>query len=104
MNIENWGIGNAAQSSNSWDMPRIEKLVRENEAFRIGIVKLFFEGVTASILHLHLSPREAMKLSVERMSFDPRRLAVTLVDYGLYYELTQDIVESMQTLTHRLEQ
>ncbi len=103
LNYKDWNIDKVDDTGKVWESERIERLVQENAAFRAGIVNLFYEGITLSILHDHFPPRAMKKLTIERMGFQPFSLIETLVEYGLYYEHTQSISDSLTTLGKQLE-
>ena len=103
LRFKDWNISKFSNTKFVWDADRIKRQVKEDAAFRAGIVNLFYEGVTLSVLHDHFPPREMKKLSIQRMSFEPFSLIETLVDYGLYYEQARTIGEALGVLGRQLE-
>lgn len=103
MRYEDWREETLDDADTKWDGKRIKRLILENAEFRAGIVNLFYEGASLSILHKHFRPRVIRRLSSMRMSFKPHRLIETLVDYGLYYEHAQEVGEALGTLSKQLE-
>ena len=103
LNYSAWNIAQVDARSDKLGVETIERLVQENIVFRSGIVNLFYEGATLSILHGHFPPGEIKKLSIKRMGFRPFSIIETLVDYGLYYEQAQTISAALKTLGHQLE-
>lgn len=100
---EDWREKTLDDADTKWDGKRIKRLILENADFRAGIVNLFYEGASLSILHKHFHRREIRRLSSMRMSFKPHRLIETLVDYGLYYEHAQYVSDSLKELGKQLE-
>ncbi len=103
LRVDDWNIPKHGSTTFRWDADRIERQLKEDAAFRAGMVMLFYEGVTISVLHDHIPPHEMKKLSIARMSFEPFSIVETLVDYALYYERTQSIGEALQDLCMQLE-
>lgn len=64
-----------------WSDAFIEKLVAKNQYFRKGLVNLFFEGASNSLLGRVLPPFELRKLSIDKLSFRPEPMIDTLVRY-----------------------
>ena len=64
-----------------WSDGTIEKLVRDNQYFRKGLVNLFFEGASNPLLGRVLPPFELRKLSIDKLSFRPEPMIDTLVRY-----------------------
>jgi len=64
-----------------WSDATIEKLVRDNQYFRKGLVNLFFEGASNPLLGRVLPPFELRKLSIDKLSFRPEPMIDTLVRY-----------------------
>ncbi|MCB5234448.1 MAG: hypothetical protein LHW60_04300 [Candidatus Cloacimonetes bacterium] len=60
---------------------RIAKLIRDNDNFLKGIVNLFFQGASNSILIERLPLFELRKLSVSKIGFDINELLDTMVRY-----------------------
>ena len=103
LRYEEWREENSDAAVKKWGAMRVKRLILENADFRAGIVNLFFEGASLSVLHKHFHRREIRRLSSMRMSFKPHRLIETLVDYGLYYEQARAIGEELTVLGKQLE-
>lgn len=103
LRYEEWREENSDTTVKKWGTMRIRRLILENADFRAGVVNLFYEGASLSVLHKHFPPREIRRLSSMRMSFKPHRLIETLVDYGLYYEHAQYVSDSLKKLGKQLE-
>lgn len=103
LRFKDWNIRKFKATRFVWDSDRIEEQIKADAGFRAGIVNLFYEGVTISILHDQIPPREMKKLSIARMSFEPFSVIETLVDYGLYYEQARTIGEALSVLGKQLE-
>ena len=103
LKYEDWNIDRVDATRYIWEAESIEKLVRENAAFRAGVVKLFYEGIQISMLHDNFPPREIRRLSITRLTFEPRLLIQTIVDYGLYHERTRSTSEALNILSKLLE-
>ncbi len=83
LNRKNWDIKEKDNPNNvsEWGTSRIEKLVRNDSAFRAGIVNLFFDGINNPCLQRYLPPFELHKLTSEKLSFDTAAFLDTLVRY-----------------------
>lgn len=64
-----------------WSSDKIAKMVRENPAFRRGIVNLFFEGASVPFLAQTLPPFELRKFALGKLNFEPAEMLDTLVRY-----------------------
>ncbi|MCY3864174.1 MAG: hypothetical protein OXG68_01925 [Chloroflexi bacterium] len=60
---------------------RILKLARSDQAFRTGLVNLFFDGIRNSYLRKHFPPFHLKKLGIEKLSFTHDSILDTLVRY-----------------------
>ena len=60
---------------------RIQKLAQTDEAFRTGLVNLFFEGASNPYLRRHFPPFHLKKLSIQKLSFSNDGILDTLVRY-----------------------
>jgi hypothetical protein len=81
-----------------WSDAIIEKLVATNQYFRKGLVNLFFEGSSNSLLGKVLPPFELRKLSIDKLSFRPEPMIDTLVRYkekGSYSGLKENNPETI---------
>ena len=103
LRADEWTIPKYRTVSYVWSVDRIEEQVKEDAAFRAGIVNLFYEGASISSLHDNFPPSEVRKLSIQRMSFQPFSVIATLVDYGLYYEQARSVGEALEVLGRQLE-
>lgn len=103
LRYQDWNIDKSDTTVKEWGARKVERLILENAVFRAGIVNLFYEGASISILHEHFSSREITRLSSMRMSFKPHSLIETLVDYGLYYEHAQSVGRVLHSLSKQLE-
>ena len=83
LNRKNWNINDKMRPGHvsEWGTSRIEKLVRNNPAFRAGIVNLFFEGACNVSISEYLPPFEVKKLSIEKLSFKTEAMVDILVRY-----------------------
>lgn len=83
LNRDSWGITEKADATDisEWGTSRIERLVRNNSAFRGGLVNLFFEGATNSSIARYLPPFEVKKLTVKKLNFNTDEIVDTLVRY-----------------------
>lgn len=64
-----------------WTDDRIQKEIKENIYFRKGLVNIFFEGSTTSILSSALPLFELKKLSISKLNFELEALIDTLIRY-----------------------
>lgn len=64
-----------------WGSGKIAKMVRENPAFRRGIVNLFFEGASVPFLAKTLPPFELRKFALGKLNFEPAEMLDTIVRY-----------------------
>lgn len=64
-----------------WGTNRILKLARSDQAFRAGLVNLFFDGMRNSYLRKHFPPFHLKKLGIEKLSFTQDSILDTLVRY-----------------------
>ena len=64
-----------------WENSKIQKLIKENEYFRKGIINLFFEGSSIPFLAQTLPLFELKKLSISKLKFEVPALIDTLVRY-----------------------
>ena len=83
LNRKNWNIRDRVNPDHisEWGANRIEGLVRNNSAFRAGIVNLFFEGACNLSVSEYLPPFEVKKLSIEKLSFKTEAMVDILVRY-----------------------
>lgn len=64
-----------------WSDNKIQKMIRENEYFRKGLVNIFFEGSTIPILSKVLPLFELKKLSISKLNFEIDAMIDTLIRY-----------------------
>ena len=83
LNRKSWGISETSETSDisEWGTSRIERLTRNNSAFRKGLVNLFFEGATSTPIARYLPPFEVKKLTVGKLNFKTEAIVDTLVRY-----------------------
>lgn len=70
-----------ASDGREWGDEKIARLVRDNPAFRRGVVNLFFEGASVPFLARTLPPFELRKFSLGKLNFEPGEMLDTLVRY-----------------------
>lgn len=99
---KDWENERVESSEHVWDPRGVERLVLENAAFREGIVNLFYEGGSLSVLHHNFNSSEIKRLSSMRMSFKPHALIETLVEYALYYEHAESVGVALAKLGKQL--
>ena len=73
--------GRLEQNESEWGDKKIASLIRENPAFRRGLVNLFFEGASVPFLARTLPPFELRKFSLGKLNFEPAEMLDTLVRY-----------------------
>ena len=80
---DQWNIEDEGDPNNvsEWSNNIINKHVRTNDAFRGGLVDLFFEGAANPCLMRHLPPFELVKLSANKFSFETSAFLDTVVRY-----------------------
>lgn len=80
---KNWNIreGGNPKDVSEFTTERIEKLVRTNDAFRAGIINLFFEGASNPYLRRHFPPFHLKKLSIQKLGFTSDAILDSLVRY-----------------------
>lgn len=64
-----------------WGTNRILNLARHDQAFRAGLVNLFFDGMRNSYLRKHFPPFHLKKLGIEKLGFTHDSILDTLVRY-----------------------
>jgi len=64
-----------------WGTNSILKLARSDQAFRAGLVDLFFDGIENRYLKGHFPPFHLKKLSMQKLSFSNDSILDTLVRY-----------------------
>ncbi len=78
---EKWLQERETNEISEWSTSKIEKLVKENEYFRKGLVNIFYEGSTIEFFQKTLPPFELQKFSLEKLNFDINALIDTLARY-----------------------
>ena len=78
---EKWHKTEDLENIKEWSDATIARTLRDNEHFRAGIVKLFFEGATLPFLTSTLPLFELKKLSISKLQFDIPAMIDTLVRY-----------------------
>jgi hypothetical protein len=76
---EKWCAPEKLEGIKEWGDSKIEKLIKDSESFRLGLVNLFFEGATLSFLAETMPLFELKKLSIEKLKFDVSSMIDTLV-------------------------
>jgi len=76
-----WYEENQTEVITEWSKPKVNRLLRENEYFRNGIVNIFFEGATVPFLAKTLPLFELKKLSITKLNFDTTAMLDTLIRY-----------------------
>jgi len=78
---EKWHNPEDTENIKEWSDTTIAKILRNNGYFRTGIVNVFFEGATVSLLANTLPLFELKKLSISKLQFDIPSMIDTLVRY-----------------------
>lgn len=78
---EKWHKSDGVEHIREWSDTTIFKMLRENEAFRAGIVNIFFEGATVPFLVDTLPLFELKKFGISKLQFDINAMIDTLVRY-----------------------
>ena len=78
---EKWLQEKENEEISEWSTSRIEKLVKENQYFRKGLVNIFYEGSTVEFFQKTLPAFELQKFSLEKLNFDVNALIDTLARY-----------------------
>jgi DpnII restriction endonuclease len=71
----------SVENIGEWGSETIQRLIRRNEHFRMGIVNIFFEGATNPFLSRTLPLFELKKLGILKLGFDISAILDTLVRY-----------------------
>jgi hypothetical protein len=80
VNRENW-CDDIGENLSEWKEPKIQRLLKNNEKFREGIVNVFFEGATIPFLSKTIPLFELKKLSISKLNFDLDAMVDTLIRY-----------------------
>lgn len=78
---EKWCPEEDLETIKEWSNGKIEKLLKNSNHFREGIVNLFFEGGTLLFLAETMPLFELKKLSLEKLKFEPSSMIDTLIRY-----------------------
>jgi hypothetical protein len=78
---EKWLQEKENEEISEWSTSKIEKLVKENEYFRKGLINIFYEGSTVDFFKNTLPAFELQKFSLEKLNFDINALIDTLARY-----------------------
>ncbi|NLO19616.1 MAG: hypothetical protein GX121_07040 [Ignavibacteria bacterium] len=80
---DKWNIDerHGIESISEWSDNKIERLIKENEFFRKGIVNLFFEGATIPFLTQTIPLFELKKLSLSKLKFEIPEMIDSLIRY-----------------------
>lgn len=78
---DEWCPSEPPMNLTAWGNKRIEKMILQNKHFRKGIVNIFFEGATVSLLARILPLFELKKLSISKLNFEVPAMIDTLVRY-----------------------
>lgn len=78
---DKWFCDKSIENLREWSNDKIEKLIKENEYFRKGLINLFFEGSTVPFLIKTYPLFELKKLSISRLKFEIPEMIDTLVRY-----------------------
>lgn len=79
---DKWGTAeDSGEDIKEWSDKTIEGLIKTNDAFRKGLVNLFFEGSSVPFLTNTIPLFELKKLSIAKLKFDIPELLDTLVRY-----------------------
>jgi len=82
MKKSDWGqLSETTEELKEWGTEAIQKMVQKDEAFRVGLINLFFEGASNPILARILRPFELRKLTIRKLKFDVSAMIDTLVRY-----------------------
>ena len=95
---EKWHNPEDTENIKEWSDTTIAKVLRNNGYFRTGIVNVFFEGATVSLLANTLPLFELKKLSISKLQFDIQAMIDTLVRYkekGSYSGMKQNNPETV---------
>jgi hypothetical protein len=78
---EKWCLSENPENINEWSDTTIEKLLRENEFFRKGIVNIFFEGASIPFLANTIPLFELKKFGISKLNFDVTAMIDSLIRY-----------------------
>ncbi|OUD15672.1 DpnII family type II restriction endonuclease [Thioflexithrix psekupsensis] len=76
-----WGKNENSEDIKEWTDALIEKMIKDNEFFRKGLINLFFEGSTVPYLAQTLPLFELKKLSISKLKFEASAMIDTLIRY-----------------------
>lgn len=78
---DKWADTKGDAEIKEWSDKKMANLLKENPYFRKGLVNLFFEGATTSVLARMLPLFELKKLSISKLKFEVPAMIDTLVRY-----------------------
>lgn len=81
VNKAEWAVDENNSDIKEWSDKTIESMIKTNNAFRKGVVNLFFEGSSVPFLTNTIPLFELRKLSIAKLKFDINELIDTLVRY-----------------------
>lgn len=81
VNKNGWGLEESDTDIKEWSDKTIEGMIKANDAFRRGLINLFFEGSSVPFLTNTIPLFELKKLSIAKLKFDISELIDTLVRY-----------------------
>lgn len=106
--VQKDGWCDSEQTSNidEWSDAYLSSMIKNNDAFRKGVVNLFFEGSTIPFLARTLPLFEFKKLSISKLKFEIPELVDTLIRYkekGSYAGQKQNNPETVvAAILHKL--
>jgi hypothetical protein len=78
---EKWCTDKNPENIKEWSDTTIEKLLKDNEFFRKGIVNIFFEGASIPFLANTVPLFELKKFGISKLGFDTTAMIDTLIRY-----------------------
>jgi len=72
---------NNEEGVSEWSDTKLNKMIKDNEFFRKGLINLFFEGATIPFLAKTIPLFELKKLSLSKLKFDIPEMIDTLIRY-----------------------
>ncbi len=78
---EYWCEQKDTENIQEWSDSKIQRLVKNNEYFRKGLVNLFFEGASIKFLADTIPLFELKKLSISKLKFEIPEMIDTLIRY-----------------------
>jgi hypothetical protein len=90
---DRWFNDTVVENIKEWSDEKIEKLIKDNEYFKKGIINIFFEGSTVPFLIENIPLFELKKLSISKLKFELPEMLDTLIRYkekGSYSGMKQN--------------